>query len=184
MCVHLMDALKKGATTVQVRTVETDVVVILISLCPSIVSSYPQTNIWVVFGMGKAVNYFHINTISALMGNSKSQALAGFHAFTGCDTTSQFRGKGKKTAIEAWKCFPEVTEAFETMMKKPFVSIEIESPTFKLLERFVCVLYDKYTECRSVNKCRQQIFSKRTQNMDAIPPTQVDLRISPFNILN
>ena len=35
------------------------------------------------------------------------------HAFTGCDTVSAFCGRGKKTAWNTWKVYPEVTTEFE-----------------------------------------------------------------------
>ena len=34
---------------------------------------------------------------------SKAMALPAFHALTGCDTTSTFFGKGKKTAWSVWQ---------------------------------------------------------------------------------
>ena len=34
-----------------------------------------------------------------------------FHAFTGCDTTSLFAGRGKTTVWNTWNVFPEVTAA-------------------------------------------------------------------------
>ena len=44
-----------------------------------------------------------------------------FHSFTGCDTTSSFFRKGKKTAWEAWKSYPDVTTAFATIALNPFL---------------------------------------------------------------
>ena len=42
---------------------------------------------------------------------TKCLALPVFHYLTGCDTTSSFGGKGKKTGWEAWNAYPVVTEA-------------------------------------------------------------------------
>ena len=71
-----------------------------------------------------------------------SRALPFFHAFTGCDTTSQLFGKGKRIAWESWKSFPEVTEAFLSVMNQPFQFLKVDSTAMKLLERFTCILYD------------------------------------------
>ena len=51
--VHLQHALKQGAKTVLVRTVDTDVIVILAGLFNDLVVLQPLTDIWVAFGMGK-----------------------------------------------------------------------------------------------------------------------------------
>ena len=42
----------------------------------------------------------------------KCQALLFFHAFSGCDTTSGFADKGKKSFYEAWKIVPQITPLF------------------------------------------------------------------------
>ena len=90
-----------------------------------------------------------------------SRALPFFHAFTGCDTTPQFFGKGKRIAWESWKSFPEVTEAFLSVMNQPFQFLKVDSTAMKLLERFTCILYDKTTPLVSVNELRQELFCKR-----------------------
>ena len=64
-----------------------------------------------------------------------------FHAFTGCDTTSAFLGKGKKSAWEAWKVYPEATEAFLSVKDNPFLPLDINNPVFDVLQRFVVILF-------------------------------------------
>ena len=54
--------------------------------------------------------------VAAAMVPKVCAALHVFHAFTGCDTTSSFGGRGKKTAWNTWKVFPEVTAAFEDLL--------------------------------------------------------------------
>ena len=76
-------------------------------------ATYSGLDIWVAFGMGKHFQYYHINTICQNLGEPLCQALPFYHAFTGCDATSQFLGKGKKSAWEAWKSLPNVTDAFQ-----------------------------------------------------------------------
>ena len=64
------------------------------------------------FGTGRNFRHIHINAICNALGREKSVAFPSFHSFTGCDTTSTFFGKRKKSAWEAWKSFPVVTNAF------------------------------------------------------------------------
>ena len=43
-----------------------------------------------------------------------------FHALTGCDTVSAFKGKGKKSAWQAWQAYEEVTDTFVYLANHPF----------------------------------------------------------------
>ncbi|XP_071792576.1 uncharacterized protein [Asterias amurensis] len=125
--------------------------------------------------MGKKIQYFSVNAICNKLKEPKCRALPPFHAFTGSDTTSQFLGKGKKSAWEAWNSFPGVSEAFVSISQHPFEPLEIASPDFQLLERFTCVLYDKTSPVERVNELREELFSKAKHTMEKIPPTQAAL---------
>ena len=61
--------------------------------------------------MGKDYGFYSTNAIFATLGDSRSQALPVFHALTGCDTTSAFRGK-EKSAWQALQAYEEVIETF------------------------------------------------------------------------
>ena len=91
--VHMMYALSCGANKIQVRTVVTDVIVILVGVFCEVLATHPLAEIWEGFGMGKTYKFHHI---CASLGEHESKAPPVFHSFTGCDTTSAFTGKGKK----------------------------------------------------------------------------------------
>ena len=173
LCVHVLDALEKGARNILVTTVDTDVVVLLASMYFQLSNTFSDLQIWVGFGTGNHFRYYDINSISQSLGEQASHALPFFHAFTGCDTTSQFLGKGKKSAWESWKAYPEATKAFLYAKEHPFQIIQLGTPEIEILERYVCVLYDKTTPLSSVNEARKELFCKRAKTMEAIPPTQV-----------
>ena len=94
--VHILHARKQGSKSVLVRTVDTDVIVILVGQFHYFTRTQPWVDVWVAFGMGRNYRYYGINSISANLGPEKSVALSVFHAISGCDTTSAFWGKGKK----------------------------------------------------------------------------------------
>ena len=152
-----------------VCTVDTDVMVIITGVFFKLQATYSGLDIWVAFGMGKHFQYCQN------LGEPLCQALPFYYAFTGCDTTSQFLGKGKKSAWEAWKSLPNVTDAFQFTAQHPFHVLELSSATFQLLEHFACILYDRTTSITKVNELRQELFSKRSKSMESIPPTQVKL---------
>ena len=61
--VHVLHALQQGLTTVQVRTVDTDVVVVLIGVFHKLLLSQPKADIWVTFGVGKNCRLYSINAL-------------------------------------------------------------------------------------------------------------------------
>ena len=170
--IHLLDALEHGASTCLVRTVDTDVVVILIGKFHAMVAKYPTADIWVAFGTGKSYTYLHINDICHSLGKEKSTALPIFHCYTGCDTTSALCGKGNKSAWEAWTSNPEVTQAFNYMAANPHSPVTIDGQHFKLLERYTVVLYDKTSHLHSINEARRELFCQKNKTTEHIPPTQ------------
>ena len=119
--------------------------------------------------MGKHFQHYHLNTICHSLGEEKCKSLPFYHAFTGCDTTSQFLGKGKKTSWGAWKAYSSATTAFQHAVNNPFEVLVFASTAFQILEQFTCILYDKTTSITIVNDLRQDLFSKRAKLMGQYP---------------
>jgi len=169
---HVLHALECGAKTVLVRTVDTDVVVLLIGKFSEF-SQHALIDIWVSFGVGRSHRMYHINAMFNLLGECKAKALPMFHSFTGCDTTSSFSGRGKKSAWEAWKSYPNVTNAFVHITENPFDVLDTSSEVFQVLERFTVVMYDKTSTTYSVDTARRNLFGRQNRLIENIPPTQV-----------
>lgn len=175
--VHIVHALQHGAKTVQVRTVDTDVLVILVGHFFDLLQLQPDLKLSVAFGVGKDFCFHNINTISQSLGERIARALPVFHAFSGSDTTSYFFGKGKKSAWQSWKSYPLVSEAFLFIWNHPFETLDTGSPQFKHLERFTIVMYDKTSNDADINDARRELFSKKSRTLENIPPTKVLLRV-------
>ena len=173
--VHIRQALEIGAESVLVRTVDTDVVVISVGKLHDLLAYNQLSKVWVAFGMGRHFSVININGVCSFLGESKSRALPVFHAFTGCDCTSQFCGIGKKTAWRAWELNSDVTLALEDIATHPFQKLTASSENFQKLERFTIIMYDKSSPLDSVNDARLMLFSKRNRDLDNILPTQVDI---------
>ena len=95
-----------------------------------------------------------------------------FHAYSGCDTTSAFNGKGKKSAWRAWQAYDDVTETFVHLAKSPFQLLDVDSQQFQKLERLTVILYDKSSPESSINQARKEIFCRVNRQMEKLPPTQ------------
>ena len=63
--VHVLHALEQGQKTVLVRTVDTDVVAILVGTFYHLAVVQPLLDIWVAFGTGKNYRFYSINGICA-----------------------------------------------------------------------------------------------------------------------
>ncbi len=93
------------------------------------------------------------------------------------DTTPQFLGKGQKSLRVAWKVYPSATVAFKYVFQDLFMKVNKNSMCFKLIEIFICVLYDKTTSITSVNDLSQDLFSKQEKFVNSLPPTLVSLAV-------
>ena len=127
------------------------------------------TDLWIAFGVGKSFKYLSVHSISEALGMDKSRSLSMFHAFTGCDQTSFSSGRGKKTSWNAWQVFDEVTEAFKRLMNVP--SIDTLQDVMPVLERFVVLMYGRFSICMNVNDARKELFAHRGRSIESIPPT-------------
>ena len=92
--VHILHALQQGIKKVKVRTVDTDVVIILTGVFCELVETQLLADIWVSFGIGKNYRFFRINAICASLG-PMSMGLPVYHSFTGCDTTSTVKARSQ-----------------------------------------------------------------------------------------
>ena len=136
MMVHVADAVQKGLTKVLLRTVDTDVVVIVIAVSQALSIS----ELWITLGVRKNLRFLPVHEIASSLGREKLKALPMFDSITGCDTVSSFSGKGKKTAWKTWLLYHEVTNAFNLLSDRPE---SVTDECINILERFIVLLYNR-----------------------------------------
>ena len=141
--VHCRDAVLKGHASIAIRTVDSDVVCIAVSMYDDIGAD----EMWIGFGIGKKFRYIPIHEIVLSLGPAKSRSLALFHSFTGCDTVSSFCGRGKKVAFEVWNAFPDITETFLCLGRNPS---EVTEDQLSKIERYIVLLYDRTSDIDKV----------------------------------
>ena len=118
---------------------DSDIIVLSIAFFAEL-KTLGLNKLWVSFGIAKKRRWLPIHDLAASLGPKESKSLLYFHAFSGCDTVSGFRGKGKKSFFNTWKIFPEVTNTFCKLSQFPAI---IEEDDIQQLEKCVVVLYDK-----------------------------------------
>ena len=166
--VQVLHALEQGMKSVLVCTVDIDVIVILVGVYGKLATIQPSAVICVAFGTGKNHTLYSIVNICTSLGHCKSQARPVFHASTGCGSTS-FRGKGKKSAWNAWQACDEVTETFINWACNPFEVLNVDS---QMLERLTVLIYDKTSQHNFVNEVRKESFCPKSPSVDRLRPTQ------------
>ena len=102
--------------------------------------------------MGKHYRFYHINAICFQFGEPQSRALPVFHAYSGCDTTSAFKGKSKKSAWQAWQAYKGVTDTFIHLACHPFETLNADSESFQKIKRLTFIVYDKTSAISLVNE--------------------------------
>lgn len=88
LVIHLQDSVQNGATTRQLRTADTDILVIVIGRNLELQLHHTSLDNWVAFGTGNSFSFHCINAICHKLGRHKPQALALFHSFSGCGIAS------------------------------------------------------------------------------------------------
>ena len=94
MFLHAQHAMLESYENVLIRSPDTDVALIGNSL-----KSQLLVNLFFFTGVGNRTRIIYLQAIIVSLGPQLSEALIGFHTFTGCDSTSAFYGKGKKKAV-------------------------------------------------------------------------------------
>ena len=69
--VHILHALEQRIKTIVVRTVDTEVIVILTGVFFELIANNPLADIWVAFGTGKNFKLHSINAIHTYLGKER-----------------------------------------------------------------------------------------------------------------
>jgi len=170
MLLHASHAASHGHHKIMIRTVDTDVVVLAVSVAQNL---QPENELWIAFGTGKGFRYLAAHEAAAGLGPEKAQALPVFHSLTGCDTVSSFASHWKKTL---WTVLPELTRALLKLSSAPS---DIPEEVLHTIERFVILLYDRtsmYLFCRAggctdIDKACRKLFARKN-NVKLMPPTK------------
>ena len=73
--IHVLHALQSGRTSVLIRTVDTDVVVILVGKFDRLIAERSDADIWIAFGMGKHFHFISVNRVCFSLGETRGPFL-------------------------------------------------------------------------------------------------------------
>ncbi len=161
---HVQNMVKLDLQKVMVVSVDSDVVVLAVSVFHEV----DMDELWVSYGTGINKKYIPVHEIAASLGPFKARVLPLFHSLTGCDTTSGFKYKGKKSAWDTWNVFPDLTMTLLDIVDNPSGWKNV----MPILERFIILLYDRTSDLMNVNELRKSLFMLKNGQIDKLPPTQ------------
>ena len=107
---HIIHLIKTGPNTVVVRTVDSDVIVILVGFMTQFLKQNPKTNIFVEFSSRSHHAFYSINEAYLKVGKCVADAVIMFHAFSGSDSTSSFYRQSKNVMFRACMSFEQVED--------------------------------------------------------------------------
>ena len=169
---HVRQAVAAGGHKhVIIKANDTDILVIAVSMFPMLCEIGIE-KLWISFGQGDNHRWIPVHDICQEIGMEKSKGILFFHAFTGCDVVSAFRGKGKKAAWQTWNVYPEASEVFKKLSMYPPIIGDEEQ---KVLEKFVITMYDRSSDSQDINAVRLDMFARKQRSYDNIPPTRAAL---------
>jgi len=152
--VHAKDATTDGSKSLIIKANDTDILVIAVSVLPSL----QELGMWIAFDQGANLRWIPVHEIVSAIGPEKASGIPYFHAFTGCDVVSAFRGKGKKTAWQTWNICDEVSETFTNLSQHPTSVSDLD---LQRLERFVVLMYDRSSAATGVDEARLDLFARK-----------------------
>ena len=111
-----------------------------------------------------------ITRMSSKYGEEVSRAILGLHVFTGCDSVSAFKGKGKIKPLHLMQASQDAVNIF----KQLGVDWKPSSHVLQGIEEFVCCMYGQKTI--SINEARYNVFTSLCRLDEGLPPNQDALR--------
>ena len=154
---HAQHAASSRSAAVIIRSPDTDVAVIGCSLAAQITAQ-----VLLHTGTKERRRYISLSSGAAWLGNGVCQALP---AFTGCDSTSAFSGRGKKAAFKM--LLAGKVDAMQLLGQ----DFEVSDELVVLCEQFVACLYNK-PDVDEINERRYRLFCTNPSKSASLPPTK------------
>ena len=176
---HAISCLEHNVQSVIVRTVDTDVFILLVTHWPYMSELGYETSLYCLMGSdSRNLKCYNIKEIAFQIGHDLCKGLAFFYALTGCDTVSSMFGFSKVLFWEHLSKQPNRKELLEVFEKLGCEPEEVTAEQIKVLERFVLrVYYPNKPEIDSLGAARADQFHRQAvSNLRKLPPSLPALR--------
>jgi hypothetical protein len=169
---YCMYGKQQGYQNIMVKSPDSDIFFILLHHIHRLEG--PELNIFFDTGSGVNRKIVNITEYSTAHTPQTRAALLGLHAFSGCDTASAFKGKGKIRPIKILERMPRFTEALETLGN----CWDIPEDLIDELEALTCVLYSK-PRFKSVDALRYFLIQEKCDDQPISADRNIDIGTLP-----
>lgn len=146
-----------------IQSPDTDVLVLSVSHFRSLDCS----ELWFRTGTKDRHRWIPVHDIAHVLGEKVCSSLPGFHAITGCDSTSSLAGIGKK---KAWDSFCG-NNGHQDSLSLLGEEQELNAITAGKCEAYVCSLYTASKKTSTADELRYLMFCHKKQKNEMLPPT-------------
>ena len=163
--IHALDATRCGHWKILIRTIDTDIVVLAVSKMKDI----GVDELWTAFGTGKHFRYMAAHDIAAQLGHRRRRL---FQCFTLLLAVIQWYSP---FSLVKGKLLHGMSGLSSQQL--PMYRFGYSSRDFWLCHgiNWEFLLYSRTSTTTSVNKARQELFSKNASTLESIPTTQAVL---------
>ena len=139
MIMHIRDMIiNSHCESIIVRTVDSDVIIILVAFLSQFLALNEALQVYVDFGMGEHRRVVDINKVFLSIGEEMSKSILFLHAFSGCDSTASFYGKSKSSWYRKLQSYPGKEELLAVSEKISWNTDMIDAEnSVKLIQQFV-----------------------------------------------
>ena len=162
MILHANHAVRADRRLV-IQSPDTDVLVLSVSHFRSL--DCPE--LWFRTGVKDRHRLIPVHDIAHALGEKMCSSLPGFHAITGCDSTSSLAGIGK---IKAWDSFCRSTDHQDSLSLLGEEQ-ELNVTTAGKCEAYVCSLYTASKKTSTADELHYLMFCQKKQKNEILPQT-------------
>ena len=167
MFLHVFAMTQDGHKRITIRTVDSDVVVLAIT---TFAKMEELEELRIAYGTGRSFCHIPVHSIVSHTGVVKASTLGAFLSLTGCDFTSSFFGKGKKTI---WKTLHEVPgiRTASSVLSSSDVTVDEVNEAMPTIHKLIVRVYGIQDEgIVDVDTARLALFDKAF-SFENMPPS-------------
>ena len=167
---YALHGASNGYEAIKVRSPDSDIFFILLHHASKV-----SAELLFDTGYGNNRRLINVSNLALEYGQPKFSALMALHAFTGCDTTSCFKGIGKLKPYKTLQKSPEYEKSIGNLGDTWDISVN----SLSVLQKFTCSIYGN-KNIALIDKLRLNLLQRKCDNKNLLDSNKrVDLSSLP-----
>ena len=165
---YIRDAIECGRNRILLKTVDSDIIIILLGFMEKLLECNSDIKVWVKFNSGVNEKLIDMNTTLKELGGEIASEIMFFHCLSGCYSTTAFFKKSKNVLFKSWKFYPQRTALSKVFKALSFYpSAETIKSSLPTIYEFIS--HDYTDEIVQLNIAR---FNLRCMSLRELPPLE------------